>query len=227
MSNGILCVPDRLASGEKRPGVVLCHGLTAVKELILLEIAQRFSALGYVALIFDYRFFGGSGGKPRRQVLPLCQVEDIRHAPAFLQLQPAVAEKRVGMCGIGDCGRWMRGSQSFWEWKGRLASTQALFAQTLQLYPQWSREITLGSAGALMAFRPESVVSHIAPRAVMWVHGEEDERFSPEESQSMYARAGSPKRLLLVPGLGYSDLLVGAGLEKVWPEVSGWYEEHL
>ena len=42
-------------------------------------------------------------------------------------------------------------------------STAALFAQILDQYPQWSREITLTSGEALIAYRPESVVHQISP----------------------------------------------------------------
>ena len=279
--DGVLYLPDKLAGGEKKPGMVLCHGFTAVKELILPELAKRFADLGYVSLIFDYRFLGGSGGEPRRRILPLCQIEDIRNAITFLQLQPEVAADRIGlfgvslggamvsyaagveervkctvsMCGIGDCGRWIRDSSRLWEWNELLKqieedrrqrvlnnrvryvqaneivpeppSTQALFADIIKLYPQWSREITFESAEALIAFKPESVVHQISPRAILWVHGDADDRVSPEESKSMYARAQEPKRLVLMPGFGHSDILVGAGLESIWPEVSGWYERHL
>ncbi len=278
---GVLYLPDGLATGEKKPGIVLCHGFTAVKELILPEVAKRFTDLGYAALIFDYRFLGGSGGEPRRRILPLYQIEDIRNAVTFLQLQPEVAAERIGlfgvslggamvsyaagveervkctisMCGIGDCGRWIRDSSRLWEWNELLKqveedrgervvnnrvryvqaseivpeppSTQALFTDIVKRYPQWSREITFESAEALIAFKPESVVHKIAPRAMMWVHGDADDRVSPEESKSMYAQAQEPKRLIFMPGFGHSDILVGAGLEKILPEIASWYGEHL
>lgn len=278
---GVLFLPAQLRKDEKRAGIVLCHGFTAVKEVLLPEVARRLAGLGYVALTFDYRFLGESGGEPRRQIMPLLQIEDIRNAVTFLQHQSEVDSERVGLlgvslgganvsyaagveervkatvsvCGIGDCGRWIRDACHFWEWKallqrlaedrrervltGRLQYVQAkdivpepqsttkLFDQILHQYPQWSREITLASGEALIAYRPESVVSQISPRPILWLHGDADERVSMEESLSMYKKAGEPKKLVILPGLGHSDIIAGPGLEQSLPHIKEWFAEHL
>jgi fermentation-respiration switch protein FrsA (DUF1100 family) len=278
---GVLFLPEGLARGERRPGVVLCHGFTAVKEVLLPEVARRLARLGYAALTFDYRFLGESGGEPRRQILPMRQVEDIRNAITFLQQQPEVDPERVGLfgvslgganvcyaagveervkatvsvCGIGDCGRWIRDACHFWEWKAllrRLAedrrgrvltgqvryahareivpepeSTAQLFDQILHQYPQWSREITLASAEALIAYRPESVVQQVAPRAILWLHGDADERVSVEESVAMYNKAKEPKKLVILPGLGHSDIITGPGLEQSMRHIAEWFGTYL
>lgn len=278
---GVLFLPDNLRKGEKRAGIVLCHGFTAVKEVLLPEVARWLAGLGYVTLTFDYRFLGESGGEPRRQIIPLLQIEDIRNAVTFLQHQPEIDPERLGLlgvslgganvshaagveervkatvsvCGIGDCGRWIRDACHFWEWKallqrlaedrrervltGRLQYVQAkdivpepesttkLFDQILHQYPQWSREITLASGEALIAYRPESVVAQISPRAIMWLHGDADERVSMEESLSMYKKAEEPKKLVILPGLGHSDIIAGPGLEQSLPHIKEWFAEHL
>ena len=278
---GVLFLPDNLTAGETRPGIVMCHGFTAVKEVILPDIAQRLAQLGYVVLTFDYRFLGASGGEPRRQIIPMRQIEDIRNAVTFLQNQPEVNPDRLGLfgvslgganvsyaagveervkatvsvCGIGDCGRWIRDACHFWEWRallqrlkddqerrilsGELEYVQAneivpeperttkLFGQILDQYPQWSREITLSSGLPMIDYRPESVVSNISPRAMLWLHGDADERVSMEESQSMYAKAAEPKKIVILPGLGHSDILAGPGLEQSLPHIKAWYEQYL
>jgi len=278
---GILFVPDNLPQRERRPGIVFCHGFTAVKEVLLPEAARRLAQLGYVVLTFDYRFLGESGGEPRRQILPMLQIQDIRNAVTFLQHQPEVYADRIGLlgvslgganvsyaagveervkatvsvCGIGDCGRWIRDACHFWQWKalqqrlaedrrervlyGRLQyvqakdivpepeSTSKLFEQILHQYPQWSREITLASGEALIAYRPESVVAQIAPRAILWLHGDADERVSMEESMSMYKKAGDPKKLVILPGLGHSDIISGPGLEQSLPHIQEWFATYL
>lgn len=278
---GVLFLPDNLSPGEKRPGVVMCHGFTAVKEVLLPEVARRLAKLGYIVLTFDYRFLGESGGEPRRQIIPMRQIEDIRNAVTFLQHQPEVISERIGLfgvslgganvsyaagveervkatvsvCGIGDCGRWIRDACHFWEWKALLQrfaedrrervltghlqyvhakdivpepeSTTKLFEQILHQYPQWSREITLASGEALIAYRPESVVAQIAPRAMLWLHGDADERVSMEESMSMYKKAGDPKKLVILPGLGHSDIIAGPGLEQSLPHIQEWFATYL
>ena len=278
---GILFLPDNVSSDQTRPGIVMCHGFTAVKEVILPDIAKRLAQLGYVVLTFDYRFLGASGGEPRRQIIPMRQIEDIRNAVSFLQHQPEVDPHRLGLfgvslgganvsyaagveervkatisvCGIGDCGRWVRDACHFWEWRALLArlqddqerrvltgeieyvqayeivpepeSTTQLFGQILDQYPQWSREITLSSGLPMLDYRPESVVPRISPRAILWLHGDADERVSMEESQSMYAKAAEPKKIVILPGLGHSDILTGPGLEQSLPHIKAWYEQYL
>jgi fermentation-respiration switch protein FrsA (DUF1100 family) len=61
----------------------------------------------------------------------------------------------------------------------------------------------------------------------MWLHGDADERVSMEESQSMYQKAGEPKKLMILPGLGHSDLIAGPGLEQSFPHIKAWFAEHL
>ena len=278
---GVLFLPGNSSPDRQRPGIVICHGFTAVKEVLLPDIARRVAQAGYVVLTFDYRFLGASGGEPRRQIIPMRQIEDIQNAVTFMQQQPEVAPDRIGLlgvslgganvsyaagveervkatvsvCGIGDCGRWTRDACHFWEWQALLRrltdnrrervltgqeqyvqaseivpepeSTTALFAQILDQHPQWSREITLTSGEALIAYRPESVVHQISPRAMLWLHGDADERVSMEESQAMYEKAGEPKKIVILPGLGHSDILSGPGLDQSLPLIKEWFETHL
>ena len=47
------------------PAVVMAHGIGAIKAGGLVPFAERFRDEGFVAIAFDYRNFGGSGGQPR------------------------------------------------------------------------------------------------------------------------------------------------------------------
>jgi fermentation-respiration switch protein FrsA (DUF1100 family) len=47
------------------PAVVMAHGIGAIKAGGLAAFAERFREEGFVAIAFDYRNFGGSGGQPR------------------------------------------------------------------------------------------------------------------------------------------------------------------
>ena len=52
---GDLFLPDGLKAGERLPGIVLCHGFTGIRSVILGDYAKVFVAAGFVALTFDYR----------------------------------------------------------------------------------------------------------------------------------------------------------------------------
>ncbi|MEX2106926.1 MAG: alpha/beta hydrolase [Solirubrobacterales bacterium] len=84
-----LYLPRREGPG---PAVVLGHGLGAVKEMGLDAYAERFAAAGYVALAFDYRHFGASGGEPRQLLDIGRQLEDwaaaVEHARGLPQVDP-------------------------------------------------------------------------------------------------------------------------------------------
>ena len=46
--SAVLYVPDGASPASRRPGIVLCHGFTGIKELILPDYARRLAAAGYV-----------------------------------------------------------------------------------------------------------------------------------------------------------------------------------
>ena len=83
---------------DRRPGVVLCHGFTGIKEWILPDYARRFAAAGYVALTFDYRGFGESEGE-RGRLIPYEQVMDIRNSITFMETVDDVDPQRIGLWG--------------------------------------------------------------------------------------------------------------------------------
>ena len=100
---GALFVPDDHKEGQKRPGIVLCHGYTGIKEVVLADYALQFAAAGYVCLTFDYRGFGESEG-PRWRLIPFEQVEDIRNAITFFEAQKEVDADRIGLWGTSFGG---------------------------------------------------------------------------------------------------------------------------
>lgn len=104
-SEGVEIVGDwYAAAGGDRPVVVLCHGFTGVKGMVMPDVAARFAAAGYHTLAFDYRFFGGSGGAPRGRVIPLEQIRDIRAAITYVQSRAEVDPSRVALWGTSFGG---------------------------------------------------------------------------------------------------------------------------
>jgi hypothetical protein len=102
--SGWIYVPDGLAVGQKAPAIILAHGFAGEKESILPDYAEQFVRAGFVALVFDYRYFGDSEGEPRHQLFPLEQIEDIRNAITWISDQPEVDSQRIGLWGISFGG---------------------------------------------------------------------------------------------------------------------------
>lgn len=100
---GELWLPDDLKAGEKRPGIVLCHGYSGIRSLILPDYAKVFVAAGYPCLTFDYRGYGDSEG-PKWRIQAMEQIEDIRNAITFFECQPQVDASRIGIWGTSNGG---------------------------------------------------------------------------------------------------------------------------
>lgn len=102
--SGHVYSPDGGTESERKPAIVLAHGFTGVKELILPEYAERFAAAGWTALTFDYRGFGTSEGQRGRLLAP-DQVEDIRNAVTYACTRSDVDPDRIGLWGTSyGCG---------------------------------------------------------------------------------------------------------------------------
>ena len=100
---GDLFLPSDYKAGERRPAIVLCHGFTGIRSLILGDYAKVFCAAGFVVLTFDYRGYGGSEGT-RRRLIPLEQIDDIRNAISVVETLPVVDPNRIGLWGTSFGG---------------------------------------------------------------------------------------------------------------------------
>jgi len=99
---GDLFITSDFKRGEPRPGVVLCHGFTGIRSLILGDYARVFAERGFVALTFDYRGWGGSEGS--RRLIPLEQIDDIRNAISYFETLPETDPERIGLWGTSFGG---------------------------------------------------------------------------------------------------------------------------
>lgn len=139
--SGELFLPPDLRAGERRPGIVVCHGFGGIKKFFLADFAQTFIKRGYIALTFDYRGFGESEG-PKWRLIPQEQCRDIKNAITWLQQHPQVDPSRMGLygtsagggnvsyvagtdgrvkatvasVGFGDGERWLHRIRPHWQW---------------------------------------------------------------------------------------------------------------
>lgn len=99
--DALFYVPD---GPGPHPCVVMAGGWCYVKELVQPKFAEVFAEGGIAALIFDYRYMGGSGGEPRQHIDPWQQIEDYRNAITFVEELDEVDESRIGAWGISYSG---------------------------------------------------------------------------------------------------------------------------
>jgi dipeptidyl aminopeptidase/acylaminoacyl peptidase len=146
---GDVYLPDSMKPGERRAGIVLCHGYTGVKDLYLPDNARALVDAGYVAMTFDYKGWGDSEGA-RSRLAPYSRVADVQAALTFLGTLPEVDPERLGIygtsyggatvvwtaaidarvqctvsvVGIGHGARWMRSVRRPDEWHDLLARSR-------------------------------------------------------------------------------------------------------
>jgi len=86
------------------PGVVMAHGLSAVREMFLDRYAEAFAEAGFTTLVYDHFGFGASAGEPRQCPAPSVQLEGYRDAVAWLGRHPSVDPGRIGIWGSSFSG---------------------------------------------------------------------------------------------------------------------------
>ncbi len=96
--SGVVHMPEGLKSGERLPAIIMMHGFGANKSGGPEWICRQFESWGYVALRFDYRGCGESGGE-RGRVIPLEEVADARNALTYMTTRPEVDPARIALCG--------------------------------------------------------------------------------------------------------------------------------
>src|SRR5262249_41795270 len=76
-------------------------------------------------------------------------------------------------------------------------------------------------------FNPEWVVDRIAPRPILFITTDDDRLVPLQESEAMYARAGEPKKLVVLKGFGHYEVYGGDAFRQVMEETLAWYGTHL
>ena len=278
--SGDLFLPPDLEPGEKRAGIVLCHGYTGVRDLYLPDNARALNAAGYVVLTFDYKGWGDSDGS-RSRLAPYGRVIDSQAALTFLGAQSMVDDQRLGLygtsyggatvtwtaaidrrvkcvvsvVGIGNGRRWMRsvrrpdefadlldlanadrvkqvmtGQSQFVDRSSILIpdrQSAALAAAARAGNPGAVSEIPLEYINETLEFNPEWVVDKIAPRPILFITTDNDRLVPPDESEALYARAGEPKKLVVLKGWGHYEVYAGESFRQVMEPSLAWYQEHL
>ena len=90
---------DTTAEKKKPPVVVLGHGFSGTRDVGLPPLAERLARAGIAAFVFDYRYFGASGGLPRQVIDPTTQIEDWHAALRFVRTLPDVDGTRSAVLG--------------------------------------------------------------------------------------------------------------------------------
>ncbi|HUX77279.1 MAG TPA: alpha/beta hydrolase [Anaerolineae bacterium] len=205
--------------------LIFIHGLGGNRGELLDE-AVMLSGHGYGALLFDLRNHGQSEGTAT--TLGYAEVADVRGAVAYLLARPEVNPEHIGVVGSSMGGAVaIRAAARIPEIRAVVAQSafssldenvsQGVRALTgLPPLPLASLVIWFGEREAgiqLRQVRPIDDVGQIAPRAILFIHGEQDPVVDVSNSLRLYQAAREPKALYLVPNAGHGGLLAAAPAE--------------
>lgn len=100
----LVATTDAFGADSGRPCVVMAHGFGGTRDTGLLAYAEGFSAAGFDVLVFDYRGFGTSEGRPRQRVSYRDQRADYTAALAAARGLPGVDPERIVLWGTSYSG---------------------------------------------------------------------------------------------------------------------------
>ncbi|AWN17660.1 alpha/beta hydrolase [Salinisphaera sp. LB1] len=86
------------------PAIVMAHGLGGTRDAGLEPYAATFANAGFAVLVFDYRYFGASGGRPRQLLSVSAQLADWAAAIAAVREIAGVDADRVALWGTSFSG---------------------------------------------------------------------------------------------------------------------------
>lgn len=89
---------------RKPPVVIMAHGFAGERKFSLPDIAESFAAAGYAVVLFDYRGFGGSTGKPRELVSAPNHVADWKAVLSQVKKRKDIDIKKIVLWGMSFSG---------------------------------------------------------------------------------------------------------------------------
>lgn len=105
--------PANYDASKQYPAVVVAHPNGGIKEQTAGLYGQRLAEAGYITLVADASYQGGSGGEPRHTDKPQYRTEDIHGMADFITKYAGVDADRLGVLGIcGGGGYTLKAVQS-------------------------------------------------------------------------------------------------------------------
>ncbi len=161
----------------------------------------------------------------------------------------------VGVVGMGHGARWMRSVRRPDEWADLLEASKrdreqrvltgtsamtprdeilladrqsaALASAARANNPNALSELPLEYIDETLQFHPEWVVDKISPRPLLLIAAGDDRLVPPEDCKSLFDKAGEPKRMATLPGVGHYQVYVQPAFDAVMDETVAWFEEYL
>ena len=206
------------------PTVIICHGLGANRS-DFTELAAGLSRNGYNTLLFDFRGHGESERKASS--FGYLEQRDLLGAIRYVKERKDVDAEEIAVYGfsMGGAVAILTAAETS-DIKGVIADSsfttlreqgERLFSgsflpSSIFLRPiTWMYELSFRLDAGKVA--PIDRIHDISPRGVMIIGGGEDEQMPSSDAMRLFAAAGEPKELWLIPGAVHGGTVYMAGDE--------------
>lgn len=229
---------------EKVPCVIVMHGLGGNKNQMAALFGLSLLKAGFAAIAIDAELHGdrspewkpqlfGKNAYTTRNMLAQTIV-DVRRTVDYLQQRPDIDPDRISYLGFSmgsilgstACGVDKRIKAPVLclgggGWKTLLdSSSLPPLKEALKADPDTVKRLL----GAMDSVDPVHFVSGIAPRPVLFIHGDADKVVPPESAKLLHNAAGDPKEVMWYKG---DHVPAGLELPKVLARITTWLTEHL
>ena len=206
------------------PTVIICHGLGANRS-DFTELAAGLSRNGYNTLLFDFRGHGESERKASS--FGYLEQRDLLGAIRYIKGRKDVDAEEIAVYGfsMGGAVAVLTAAETS-DIKGVIADSSfttlreqgerlfkgSLLPSSIFLRPiTWMYELSFRLDAGKVA--PIDRIHDISPRGVMIIGGGEDEQMPSSDAMRLFAAAGEPKELWLIPGAVHGGTVYMAGDE--------------
>jgi uncharacterized protein len=218
------------------PTVVICHGIpsgiTSPGDPGYPALAGQISRLGFLAVHFNFRGCGDSGGnfdilgwtEDLSAVIDyLWKLPEVDHSRlallgfsggAAVSVYVAARDSRVAALVTGACPAGFAPLTDASNLSGSLKYFRSIGIIRDEKYPPNPESWLEGFSQV----SPIKDISKIAPRPLLLVQGSQDDVVNPHDGQRLFEEAREPKRLVMILGAGHRLRLE----ERAMAEVMAW-----
>ncbi|HVZ60460.1 MAG TPA: alpha/beta fold hydrolase [Terriglobales bacterium] len=150
-------------------------------------------------------------------------MRSVRRPDDFADLMERSAADRVKRVQTGKSELVERGEVLMADRKSAAISS----AQRQSTGPGLVTKIPLEYIDDTAGFNPEWVVDKISPRPVLFITTDDDRIAPSEQSENMFARAGEPKKLVMLKGYGHYELYSGEAFKQMAGATLSWFRQYL
>lgn len=205
---------DHYRNGSERV-VIIAHGFGFNKDIPLMrEVADTFSH-GYDVITFDFRGHGKSS-----DFFTWTALED-RDLRAVVEHARGDAYKKIAVLGFSLGGAISIIEASYdrnvdnlmivsapcdlAKIRFRIWEQRAKKDIELHLSPREKGKKVRPGNPFIAKIKPIDVVQKIAPRPILFIHGEQDWLVGTDHSQKLFQKAGEPKRIEIIRNAGHAE----------------------